>query len=52
MNDFLFTELALEHHARLRREARVAALLREAEGNRERPARRRRRGLHLHPRNG
>lgn len=52
MNDFLFTELALEHHAGLRREARIAALVREAEGGRERPSRRRRPGLHLHPRNG
>ena len=52
MNDFLTTELARERHARLVREARIAALVRAAEGSRERSSRRRWRGLHLHPRNG
>jgi len=52
MNDFLITELAREHHARLMREAAIAALVHSAEGERGRPSRRRRRGLHLHPRNG
>jgi hypothetical protein len=52
MNDFLLTELAKEHNARLAREAAIASLLRSAEGGRERPSRRRRRGLRLHPRNG
>jgi len=52
MNDFLITELAREHHARLMRDAAAAALVHAAEGARERPSRRRRRGLRLHPRNG
>ncbi len=52
MNDFLITELAREHHARLIRDAAAAALVHAAEGARERPSRRRRRGLRLHPRNG
>jgi len=52
MNDFLITELAREHNARLAREASVRALVRAAEGGRERPSLRRRRGLRLRPRNG
>lgn len=52
MNDFLITELARERNARLARELSIAALLRSAEGGRERPSRRRRRGLRLRPRNG
>lgn len=32
MNDFLFTELVREHHARLTREADVERLRRSAEG--------------------
>ena len=50
MNDFLITQLAREHHARIQREAEAAAMVRSAEGARER-SRRRRKGHWVHPRN-
>ena len=51
MNDFLIAQLAREHHARIMREAEAAAMIRSAEGARER-SRRRRKGNWIHPRNG
>ena len=51
MNDFLITQLAREHHARIIREAEAAAMVRSAEGARER-SRSRRKGRWIHPRNG
>ena len=51
MNDFLISQLAREHHARIMREAEAAAMIRSAEGARER-AGRRRKGHWIHPRNG
>jgi hypothetical protein len=51
MNDFLITQLAREHHARIMREAEAAAIVRSAEGARER-SRSRRKGRWIHPRNG
>lgn len=50
MNDFLITQLAREHHARIMREAEAAAMVRSAEGARQRS--RRRKGRWIHPRNG
>jgi hypothetical protein len=50
MNDFLISQLAREHHARIMREAEAAAIIRSAEGSRER-SRRRRKGHWIHPRN-
>lgn len=51
MNDFLITQLAKEHQARIARAAEVETMIRAAEGSRSHPARRRRRGIHLRPRN-
>lgn len=51
MNDFLITQLAREHHARIMREAEASAMVRSAEGARER-SRSRRKGRWIHPRNG
>lgn len=51
MNDFLVTELAREHQARLAKQAEAAVLVRAAEAG---TSRRRRRGMRswLRPRNG
>ena len=50
MNDFLIAQLAREHHARIQREAAAAAMVRSAEGARQR-SRRWRKGHWVHPRN-